>query len=93
VNLRKHAQGQMCRVRIPTICNGNVETTVLAHIKNGWYGSLKPPDIIGVHACSACHDEMDRRTMKLPIEHVDLCVFRALCEQLAYYVEEAIVKW
>jgi hypothetical protein len=93
MNLRKLAQGQICRVRLPGICNFNQETTVLAHIKNGWCGSLKPPDIVGVNACSACHDEMDRRTRKMDVKEVDLAVFRGLCEQLAYYVEGGVIKW
>lgn len=93
MNLRKFAANQLCRVRLPTICNGNRETVVLAHIKHGWCGSLKPPDILGVHACSSCHDEIDRRTRRLPVEQVDLATFRALCEQLAWYAKEGIVKW
>ena len=30
-NLRKEARGRECQVRIYGICNGNPETTVLAH--------------------------------------------------------------
>ncbi len=33
-NLRKEARGRECQVRIYGICNGNPETTVLAH--TGW---------------------------------------------------------
>ncbi len=31
-DLRKAARGRECQVRIPGVCNGNPETTVLAHI-------------------------------------------------------------
>jgi hypothetical protein len=93
LNLREHARGQPCRVRLPGVCNGNPETTVLAHIKHGWYGSLKPPDIIAVHACSDCHDCLDRRRTDIPVDTVDLAILRGLCEMLDYYVKQKILKW
>lgn len=93
MNLRDLARDQPCRVRLPLICNGRTDTTVLAHIKNGWCGSIKPPDIVGVFACFDCHNEIDRRTRRMSQEEVDLALFRALCEQLAYYAKQRIVKW
>jgi hypothetical protein len=62
---RKAAKGQPCMVRIPGICNGNPETTVLAHYRLAGYcgGGMKPDDeVFGAWACSACHDEVDGRT-------------------------------
>ena len=59
--LTKSARGRMCEVRIPGICNHNPETTVLAHLNGGGMGR-KQPDLLGTFACSACHDEIDRRT-------------------------------
>lgn len=32
-DLRKAARGRECQVRIPGVCNGNPETSVLAHIR------------------------------------------------------------
>jgi len=95
MNLRKHARGQPCRVRLIGVCNGDRETTVLAHLKNGWYGSLKPPDIIAVHACSACHDAIDGRSQPpgLSRELIDLAAYRGLCEMLDYYTKEGIIAW
>ena len=63
-DLRKAARGRECQVRIPGVCNGNPETSVLAHIRlTGLCGTgTKPPDLIATIACSACHDEIDRRT-------------------------------
>lgn len=54
-------------VRIYGVCNGNPETTVLAHYRMaGICGTgMKPDDLIGAWACSACHDEIDRRTHNL----------------------------
>ena len=47
-DLRKAARGRECQVRIPGICNGNPETSVLAHIRlAGLCGTgIKPPDLI-----------------------------------------------
>lgn len=67
-NLRKEAKGRDCQVRMPGICNFNPETSVLAHYRMaGTCGTaIKPHDAQGAHACSSCHDEIDRRT-----RHVD----------------------
>lgn len=56
------ARGRSCQVRLP-ICNGNPETVVLAHYRlSGLCGTgIKPPDLIGAWACSACHDAIDSR--------------------------------
>lgn len=61
---RKLAKGQPCMIRIPGICNGNPETTVLAHYRlAGYCGTgMKPPDEMGALACSACHDAVDGRS-------------------------------
>lgn len=95
MNLRKLAENQPCFVRLPAICNGRTDTTVLAHIKNGWCGSIKPPDIIGVFACFDCHNAIDGRSRPKQITRaeIDLAVFRALCEQLSWYTEQKILKW
>lgn len=65
INLRKEAKGRECTVRIPGVCNGNPETTVLAHLNNkGLFGvgtGQKVPDMFGAWACSACHDAIDFR--------------------------------
>lgn len=63
LNLRKLARGKPCMVRIPGICNGNPETTVLAHYRLAGTcgGGMKPDDRQGAWACSACHDAVDGR--------------------------------
>ena len=64
---RKEARGKPCMVRIPGVCNGDPETTILAHYRlAGYCGTgMKPIDALGAWACSACHDEVDRRTRHL----------------------------
>ena len=94
MNLRKLAHGKDCLLRLPGICNGNSETTVLCHIKRGWYGSLKPPDVIAVWGCSDCHDVVDRRRGNpWSEEELDSMILRALCEQLSKYVDAEILRW
>ena len=60
-DLRKLARGQPCQVRLPGICNGDPATTVLAHVRMvGISGmGLKSADLLGSHACSACHTACD----------------------------------
>jgi hypothetical protein len=67
-NLRKASRGRPCQIRLPGICNGNAETTVLAHYRlAGLCGvGTKPVDPVGAWACSSCHDAVDRRS------HTDL---------------------
>lgn len=62
-DLRKLAKGKPCLVRIPTVCNHDPATTVLAHIRMaGTCGmGLKPPDTCAAWCCSACHDLIDGR--------------------------------
>ncbi len=72
IDYRKEAKGRECMVRLPGICNFNPETTVLAHYRMDDGGGQKPNDKRGAWACSACHDECDRRTRKLGNEFVRL---------------------
>jgi len=62
--LRDYAKGKPCTIREPLICNGNRETTVLAHWRqidiSG--AGLKAPDVLAAFACSACHDWVDSRS-------------------------------
>ncbi|WJV61024.1 DUF1364 domain-containing protein [Pectobacteriaceae bacterium C52] len=69
-NFKKEACGRDCQIRIPGVCNFNSETTVLAHYRfAGTCGTgIKPDDIQGAWACSACHDEIDRRTHHINTE-------------------------
>ncbi len=54
----RSAKGRECQVRIPTVCNFNPETTVLAHLNGGGMG-MKHDDIHGAFCCSDCHDVVD----------------------------------
>ena len=66
MNLRQEAKGRPCTCQIPGVCNGNLETTVLAHLnERSLFGvgiGQKVPDLFGAWSCSACHDVLDGRT-------------------------------
>ena len=75
--LRKAARGMPCQVRVPGICNGNPETTVLAHYRLNTGGALKPDDTQGAWACSACHDLVDGRTTTKLYTHDEIRLMHA----------------
>lgn len=81
--ITKAARGRDCQVRIPGVCNGNPETTVLAHYRMaGTCGiGIKPPAIIGAWSCSACHDAVDQRSQ---------CDFSR--EELRHFHAEAVIR-
>jgi hypothetical protein len=95
MDLRAYARDKPCTLRIPLVCNRDWKTTVLCHIKRGWCGSIKPPDVCAVRGCSACHDVIDGRNMHhgYTREQVDSFILRALCEQLAEYCHTGVLTW
>ena len=89
--LRQNARGKMCTLRL-SCCNGNPETTVLAHYRRfGWGGmGLKPHDILGCFACSACHDAIDGRRNDVTVSDSDL--LRAMGETLKIQLLDGILS-
>ncbi|AJK16725.1 MULTISPECIES: DUF1364 domain-containing protein [Yersinia pseudotuberculosis complex] len=73
-NLREEARGRECQIRIPGICNSDIETVVLTHYRlAGTCGTgIKPSDAQAAWGCSACHNECDRRTRFIDRETVRL---------------------
>lgn len=93
-NLRKEARGRECRVRIYGVCNGNPETTVLAHYRMaGICGTgMKPDDLIGAWACSDCHAEIDRRTRILDNKDARLYHLEGVIRTQAILLKEGKIK-
>lgn len=91
--LREFARDKPCFVRIPGVCNGDPNTTVLAHIRraNTAGTGQKPPDICAVWSCSCCHDAIDRRRRDVPIEAINDYLLDALCRQLAWYDKHEVI--
>lgn len=58
------AIGESCTVRIPNICNHNVDTVVAAHLSGVRFGhgfGHKVSELHIAYCCSACHDALDGR--------------------------------
>lgn len=93
-NLRKEAKGRECQVRLPGICNGNPETTVLAHFRMaGICGTgMKPNDLFGAWCCSSCHDEIDRRTRKTDADYAKLSFLEGVIRTQATLMSEGKVR-
>lgn len=92
IDLRKLAKGKDCQIRIVGVCNFNPETTVLAHIRRGGVAGMgqKPPDLVGLWACSDCHDCIDGRS-KDPVGRYgarDTDILEGLCRTLAEVSKE-----
>lgn len=92
MDLRKLAKGKPCMVRIPYVCNGDAETTVLAHIRRANIAGIgqKASDLCGVWACSDCHDVIDgRRQIDWRDEkHINGWVLDGLCRTLQHVAQE-----
>ena len=60
--IRDSAKGETCTLRLEC-CNGDPSTTVWAHLQFfAWSGmAMKGDDLLGVYACSTCHDSLDGR--------------------------------
>lgn len=79
------AKGQMCTIRLPTICNFDHTTTVFAHISGirlGHGTGIKT--MFGAYSCNKCHDAIDGRARSglgkdyLRAAHLD-GAFETLC--------------
>lgn len=92
--LTQAARGRDCTVRLPGICNGNPETVVLAHYRMaGICGTgIKPHNLLGAWACSACHDEIDRRTRRMPVEDARMYHLEGMVRTLNTLIAEGAVK-
>lgn len=92
--LTKAAKGRECQVRIPGICNGNPETTVLAHYRlSGTCGiGTKPNDLQGAWACSACHDVIDGRSRAVTRDEARRLHAEGVMRTQDLLVREGLVK-
>lgn len=93
MDLRKLARGMDCQIRLPGVCNFDPATTVLCHIRMaGITGvGMKASDILGAHGCSACHDEIDRRTTILDEEFVRVCFLEGIIRTICLLTSSGVV--
>jgi hypothetical protein len=95
-DLRKLAKGMECQIRIPGVCNGNAETSVLAHLRMaGITGTgQKAPDPLGAWSCSDCHTIVDSNGGKVfDRDYVRLCLFEGIARTQAELIKRGILKW
>lgn len=94
--ITKSAKGEACTVRIIGHCNGNNETTVLAHLNGIRYGhgtGQKVNDIHGSYACSDCHDVLDgRQRSNYTRDELKLMHLEAVIETQCKLIEKGLMK-
>ena len=89
--IRKSAWGETCSLRIPSVCNGNDETVVFAHLPGNKGISTKNHDLFGVYACSHCHDWLDGRSNYAVMDYYSE-LLRALQETQLKLYEKGILE-
>lgn len=93
--ITESARGENCTVRLPGVCNGNSETTVLAHINGVRFGhgvGRKVADIHGAYCCSSCHDVLDgRRQHDFDKEFLKLAHYEGLIETQLKLIKKGLL--
>ena len=89
--LRDSARDRDCQVRIPGVCNHDPRTVVLAHLNGGGMG-MKQDDLFGAFCCSACHDEVDRRTKYYEIEDVQRWFYEGMVRTQKIWLDEGFIN-
>lgn len=95
--IRKSAKGEHCQIRLPQICNGNPETTVLAHANGSAAGKgmgMKAPDYLAAYSCSSCHDVVDRRrpVQMMTRDEVEVAFWEGVARTLRILEEKGLLK-
>lgn len=93
--ITQSARGESCTVRILGRCNGNPETTVLAHLPSVGHGmGIKSSDLCACYCCEACHSVIDRRVIDdAEFEpRRDWYLLRAVIETHERMVEKGVLK-
>ena len=93
--ITESARGENCTVRLPNVCNGNPETTVLAHINGIRFGhgvGHKASDIHGAYCCSSCHDVLDGRLRSnFDKDFVKLAHYEGLIETQLKLIKKGLI--
>jgi hypothetical protein len=96
--IRESARGEACTLRLPMICNFNLETTVLLHPNTHRAGkgkSLKAEDALGAYGCSSCHDALDGRGVRpkhLTKDEIELAFWHGHAETYLILKRKGLVK-
>ena len=68
------------------------ETKDLVDVVTGDITTIKPPDLIATIACSACHDEIDRRTHFVDAGYAKECALEGMARTQVIWLKEGLVK-
>lgn len=90
--IRNSARGQNCQVRIPSVCNHNSETVILAHVGKGSGMGQKCDDIHATYACSACHDVIDRRVRQGNANEVMVYAYEGMVRTQKLLLEQELIQ-
>lgn len=96
VNLRKLARDQACLIRVPGVCSGRTDTTVLCHLRMvGLSGmGLKVPDVLGAFGCSDCHAVVDgQKPSDYSAAERRLMLLEGMARTQIYLIEHGYLKW
>jgi hypothetical protein len=91
--LRDSAEGQDCTFKLPGICNGDRQTTVLCHCRIGYLGGASKPDDFSSAAfgCHACHTAIDNHMLPA---HVEAATWlRAIQQTQRIWYEAGLMKF
>ncbi|MCS5781134.1 DUF1364 domain-containing protein [Klebsiella pneumoniae subsp. pneumoniae] len=95
-NLRKRRVAANVLCGSPGHCNGNPETSVLAHYRlAGTCGTgCKPDDTQAAIACNGCHDVIDGRTKTTDFTYDELRLMHAegVMRTLEIWRKEGLIK-
>lgn len=89
------AKGATCQIAVPGICNGDPTTTVAAHSNAGGHGKgqgIKAHDVFVAHACSACHDAVDGRSLVLEAADREFYWRRGFERTMLYLFKRGLVR-
>ena len=92
-NLRKEAAHRQCQVRLKGCMT---EPTVLAHLQYpaGVRGmGQKAPDLLGAWCCWQCHEHVDRRNTKIPVEEARMAMYEGTVRTIRALILEGKVTW
>ena len=68
------------------------ETKDLVDVVTGDITTIKPPDLIATIACSACHDEIDRRTHFVDAAYAKECALEGMARTQVIWLKEGVIK-
>lgn len=88
----RFAKDKPCQIRIPGVCNGRPETSVLCHL-NGGGMATKTLSIHGAIGCSDCHDAVDFRVSHIQFLRMEIKLFHleGVIRTQAMMVEDGVL--